>query len=202
MEKRIIAIGREFGSGGREVGTMLAKALDIPFYDKELLKRVAQEGDFHEKFLETHEETAPTIAIASFDRNLMDNFYQPSFSDSIFVEQSNVIRDIAAEGPCVIVGRCADYILRDEPILRVFMYADMPYKISRKHAVAPEKADYTDEEMEKYIRKVEKARRKYYEHYTGQKWGLADNYDLCINTSKIGSEGALKVILDYLENYK
>jgi len=202
MEKKIICIGREFGSGGREVGTMLAKALDIPFYDKELLKRVAEEGDFHEKFLETHEETAPTIAIASFDRNMMDSFYQPSFSDSIFVGQSNVIREIAKEGPCVIVGRCSDYILREENIVSVFMYADMKYKISRKFAVAPEKADYSDEEMEKYIRKVEKARRKYYEHYTGQRWGQASNYDLCINTGKIGSEGALKTILAYLESTK
>ena len=202
MEKRIIAIGREFGSGGREVGKLLAAELGIPFYDKELLKRVAEVGDFHEKFLETHEETAPTIAISSFDRNMMDSFYQPSFSDSIFVEQANVIRDIADEGPCVIVGRCADYILRDRNILTVFMHADMAYKISRKHAVAPEKADYTDEEMEKYIKKVEKARRKYYEHYTGQKWGQADHYDLCLNTGKLGTEGALKVIMAYLESYK
>ena len=180
---KIITIGREFGSGGHEIGMKLAEMLNIPFYDKELLKKVSDMGGLHESFLETHEEKAPQLLSASF-------------------EQSKVIKQIASEGPCVIVGRCSDYVLRDSNVFTVFVCASMEHKISRKYAVAPEKADYTDAQMEKYIKSIEKQRRKYYEHYTCRKWGDVSNYDLCINTDHIDVEGAAKVIITALENYK
>ncbi|MBQ4371938.1 MAG: cytidylate kinase-like family protein [Firmicutes bacterium] len=202
MKKCIITIGREFGSGGREIGLRLAETLGIPFYDKEILKRVSEKGDLHETFLEQNEERAPQMLVSSFERFMVDTYYQPTLSDTIFVEQSKVIREIADEGPCVIVGRCADYILDDRDVLRLFICAGMEYKISRKHSVAPEKDDYTDAQMEKYIKDLEKQRRKYYEHYTGRKWGDVNNYDLCIRTDKIGTEGAVKLVLAYLENLK
>ncbi|MBQ1524062.1 MAG: cytidylate kinase-like family protein [Firmicutes bacterium] len=199
---KIITIGREFGSGGHEIGMKLAEMLNIPFYDKELLKKVSDMGGLHESFLETHEEKAPQLLSASFERSLIDTYYQPTLSDTIFLEQSKVIKQIASEGPCVIVGRCSDYVLRDSNVFTVFVCASMEHKISRKYAVAPEKADYTDAQMEKYIKSIEKQRRKYYEHYTCRKWGDVSNYDLCINTDHIDVEGAAKVIITALENYK
>ena len=143
---KIITIGREFGSGGHEIGMKLAEMLNIPFYDKELLKKVSDMGGLHESFLETHEEKAPQLLSASFERSLIDTYYQPTLSDTIFLEQSKVIKQIASEGPCVIVGRCSDYVLRDSNVFTVFVCASMEHKISRKYAVAPEKADYRNRE--------------------------------------------------------
>ena len=164
MNKRVITIGREFGSGGREIGILLAKRLDIPFYDKELLKLASQEGEFDEKFLAANEEKAPDLSAPSLGRMAMTTFYQPSLSDTIFLEQSKIIRGLAAKGPCVIVGRCADYVLREEGSVDIFISASMEYRIKRKRAVVPEKKDDTDEEMEKYIREADKQRMKYNEH--------------------------------------
>ncbi len=152
MNTKIITIGREFGSGGHEIGMKLAEMLGIPFYDKEILKKVAEKGNLHEGFLESHEEKAPQFLATSLERTMIDTYYQPSLSDTIFLEQSKVIKEIAEEGPCVIVGRCADYVLREMDTFNVFVCASMAHKISRKHAVAPEKADYTDAQMEKYIK--------------------------------------------------
>ncbi len=195
---KVITIGREYGSGGREVGVKLAERLGLPFYDKELLKLVAEKGDLHEDFLAANEEKAPQFLAPSFGRTMLETFYQPSFSDTIFVEQSRVIRSVAEQGPCVIVGRCADYILRDSAF-RVYIYAGDDFKIAHKHLVAPEKADYSNEEMLKYIKNVEKQRARYYEHYTGYKKGMAINYDLCIRTDLVGIDGAVSLIAEVWE---
>jgi len=203
MNKRVITIAREFGSGGREIGLKLSEALDIPFYDKNLLKAVAEAGGMHEDFIAENEERSPLVAAPLFGRNMLATYYQPSFSDTIFIEQAKLIKSLAEKGPCVIVGRCADYILRDDPdVIKVFISASMEFKISRKHLVAPEKENFSDEEMEKYIKDVSKQRVRYYEHYTGMKKGMAPNFDLCIRTDKVGTDGAVKLILDYLENLK
>lgn len=203
MNKRVITIAREFGSGGREIGLKLSEALAIPFYDKNLLKEVAEAGGMHEEFLAENEERSPVIAAPLFGRNMLATYYQPSFSDTIFIEQAKLIKSIAGKGPCVIVGRCADYILRGNPdVIKVFVSASMEFKISRKHLVAPEKADYTDAEMEKYIKEVARQRIRYYEHYTGMKKGIASNFDLCIRTDKVGTDGAVNMILAFLENLK
>lgn len=202
MNKRVITIGREFGSGGREIGIKLSKRLSIPFYDKELLKLTSEEGRFDEKFLAANEEKAPILASPSLGRIALSSFYQPSLSDTIFLEQSKIIKEIAQRGPCVIVGRCADYVLKDEGSLDVFICAGMPYKIKRKRLVAPEKQAFSDEEMEKYIRDVDKQRTKYYEHYTGRHWGHVGNYHLCLFVDHIGSDGAVETIITYLENWK
>lgn len=202
MNRKVITIGREFGSGGREIGIQLAKRLDIPFYDKELLKLASREGDFDEKFLAANEEKAPDLSTPSLGRMAMTAFYQPSLSDTIFIEQSKIIRVLAAKGPCVIVGRCADYVLREEGSADIFISAGMAYRIKRKRAVAPEKSAYTDEEMEKYIREADKQRMKYYEHYTGRRWGRVENYHLCLFADNVGVQGAVETILTYLEHWK
>ena len=190
---RVITIAREYGSGGREVGVRLSERLSLPFYDKELLKLVAEKGDLHEEFLEANEERPPQFLAPSFGRTMLETFYQPSFSDTIFFFHSRIIKSISENGPCIIVGRCADYILK-ERALKVYVYADMAFKIAHKHLVAPEKEGYSDEEMVKYIKSVEKERAKYYEHYTGYKKGMASNYDLCIRTDLVGIDGAVDLI--------
>lgn len=202
MENRVITIGREFGSGGREIGIKLAERLNIPFYDKELLKLASSEGNFAEEYLAANEEKAPAFNAPYFGRMTLSAFYQPSLSDTIFLEQSKIIRALAAKGPCVIVGRCADYVLKDAGSADIFISASMPYKMQRKRAVAPEKSAYTDEEMEKYIRDADKQRMKYYEHYTGRRWGRVENYHLCLFADRVGVMGAVETIVTYLENWK
>lgn len=201
MNKAVICIAREFGSGGRETGLLLSKELSIPFYDKEILRKVAEREGMDEDFVAKNEEMSPQMPSTFFSHNLLAVYYQPSFSDKIFIEQAKIIKSLAEKGPCVIVGRCGDYVLRDVPgVLKVFISAGMPYKISRKRRVAPENAELSDAEMEKHIRYMEKHRTKYYEYYTGLKKGLATNYDLCIKTDKIGPEGAAEIILSYLKH--
>lgn len=197
--KHVITIAREFGSGGREIGVKLAERLGIPFYDKELLRLASEQGGLNEEFMAANEEKAPVLTAASFGRRTLNSFYQPSLSDTIFLEQSKIIRKLAEQGPCVIVGRAADYVLRDMNSIDVLISASMPYKIARKHSVAPEKADYTDEQMEKYIKDIDKQRRRYYEHYTGRKWGMVGNYHLCLWADSVGSDGAVDCIIHFME---
>ncbi len=192
--KKAITIAREYGSGGREVGVRLSERLGLPFYDKEILKLVAEKSDLHEAILEAHEERPPQFLAPSFGRSMLETFYQPSFSDTIFMEQSKIIKSVAQEGPCIIVGRCADYILKEDAF-RVYIYADMDFRIQHKRLVAPEKDSYTQEEMAKYIRSVERERVRYYEHYTGYRQGMATNYDLCVRTDLCGIDGAVDLII-------
>lgn len=200
---KIVTIGREFGSGGRETGIRLAQKLGIPFYDKELISLAAKEGGLDKNFVEAHEEQAPALLTPNFGRQDFSSFmYQPSYSDTIFFRQCDVLKQIAEKGPCVIVGRCADYVLRSYGTVNIFIYSDMESKILRKRAMAPEKAAYTDEEMAKWIANVNKGRKKYYEHYSGKRWGDVENYDLCVSTTRTGVDGAVATIMMFLENFK
>lgn len=200
MKKRVITIGREFGSGGREIGMKLARRLDIPFYDKELLKLASKEGNLDEQFMANNEEKAPSLSAPSLGRGI-SAFYQPSLSDTIFIEQSKIIRQLAREGPCVIVGRCADYVLKDEGSCDVFISGGMSYRIQRKRSVDPTRAGLSDEEMEKHIRDVDKQRMRYYEYYTGRRWGRVSNYHLCLYVDPVGQEGIVETILEYMEHW-
>lgn len=194
----VITIARDYGSGGRAVGLKLAEELGIPFYDKNILKIVADNGGLHEDFIAAHEEMAPSVLSPLFGRAMIDTFYQPSLSDSIYIEQTKIIKALAKEGPCVIVGRCADYVLGDDAF-KVYITASMEFKIAHKHSVAPEKATFSDESMIKHINEIDKKRDKYYEHYTGYKKGQAENYDLCIKTDRVGGvDNAVKMIMTAL----
>lgn len=197
MNSKVITIGREFGSGGREVGIRLAEELQIPFYDKEIITLAAEAGGIDPNLVAENEEkrgkgTLGRMSFASFS-------YNPTLSDGIFLHQCSVIRSLAEQGPCVIVGRCADFVLKEKGAVNVFLAASIPYKIQRKRAMAAEKADYTDGQMAKYIAAVDNQRRNYYEHYTGQKWGHIENYHLCIHSDLVGVDGAVRTILTYLE---
>lgn len=209
----VITIGRQFGSGGHEVGLRLSKRLGIPFYDKELLTLTAENSRFAESYLTKMDEQKPSLlnmgmtslipgaGVATSREVVMNQFYSLSPTDQVFLEKSKVIQALAQKGPCVIIGRCADYILRDCDTIDFFIHADIEDRISRKLALE-EHSDNDRAKMEKIIRNTDKSRSKYYEYYTHQKWGDADNYDLSVNTSSVGIDGAVEVILKFIEEFR
>lgn len=200
MEKRIITISRQFGSGGHEVGMKLAKRLNIKFYDKELVDLLAKDGKYDVDFIEANEEKCSPPMCPIMPGFAMPVFYQDLPSDLIYKGQSKLIRSLAERGPCVVVGRCADYILRNMNPVDYFIYGSLEERISRKMSMVPEGLDFTREEIKKRVIDVDKKRAKYYEFYADRKWGRMEDYDLCINTDKVGIDGAVETILAYLEH--
>lgn len=201
MENYVITIGREFGSGGREIGIKLAERLGIPFYDKEIITLASEAGGIDPKLIERNEEGAFRMSDKGKGRMQFFSFsYSPDFSDAIYLQQCKVIKDLAKKGPCVIVGRCSDHVLRNEGSINVFIAASMPYKIARKRKVAVEKSEFTDEQMARYINDMNTARANYYNHYTGGKWGNSGTYHLCVHSDLVGVDGAVETILTYLKH--
>lgn len=198
-ESYAITIGRQFCSGGREVGKKLADKLDIKFYDKELLSLAAKESGFTEKVFEKADEK-PTnsflYSVAMGSHHINSMFFQHNdllTNDKLFLTQSNVIKKIAAENPCIIIGRCSDYILRDEKkLLRVFLRADLDFRIERFKKVFP---DEHPKDIGNHILKADKKRASYYSYYTGSEWSSLENYDLIINTSKLGIDNTVDEII-------
>ena len=183
---KIITIGREFGSGGRELGRLIAEKLAYAYYDREIIAEIAKRTSLSEKYIQHITESKPIIP---FPIHTGRTFWAviPDYGQSVQREQHDIIREMASKSDCVIVGRGADYILRDAKPFRVFVYSDMESKIARCRR--NESADYeageslSDKELKKRIEQINKARAEYYEFYTGQKWGDKSNYDLCVNTS-------------------
>lgn len=200
MDKKIIVtIGREFGSGGHEVGKRLANSLGIDFYDHEIISLAVQKTGFHEDYVTTNDEKAPDFATGALFSGI--DFYQPSPYDRIQAEEYKLIKEIAAKGSCVIVGRAADYVLRDTQHLSIFLFAPLEDRVKRKMALlTPEQAcGINAAKMEKIVKQTDKQRRRYYEYYTDQKWGARDSHDLLINTSRSGIDGAVKIIETYIK---
>jgi cytidylate kinase len=203
--KTVITIGRQFGSGGREIGEKLSKAYGISYYDRELLTRAAKESGFCEEILQNHDER-PTN---SFLYNLVIDTYSFGYNSSAFVDmpisqkvflaQFDTIKKVAEEGPCVIVGRCADYALdgRDN-VINLFIYADDDFKIKRVMDIY----DLDENKARDMINKKDKQRQSYYNYYTNRKWGKADTYDLCINSSVLGVDGSVKLIKQFVEDFE
>ena len=201
----IITIGRQFGSAGREIGELIGKELNIPVYDKELLSRAAKESGFCEEMMEVHDER-PT---SSFLYNLVMDTYSfgynaSSFGDmpishKIFLAQFDTIKKIANEGPCVIIGRCADYALSEyDNVLNTFIYGNDDVKIKR----IMEKYELTEAKAKDMIVKKDKQRQSYYNYYSSKKWGRADTYDLCINSSMFGVEGTKNLIIQAVQDFE
>lgn len=198
----IITIGRQFGSAGREIGYLLAEKYGIPLYDKEMLKRAAKESGICEEIFETHDEK-PTN---SFLYSLVMDTYSLGYSSSgysdmpinhkVFLAQFDTIKKIADEGPCILVGRCADYALEEyDNVVNVFIYADLDTRIRRIARIY----DLTDAKAKDLIVKTDKKRASYYNYYTNKDWGNAKSYDFCINSGKLGVEGTAKAIMEYIE---
>ena len=201
----IITIGREFGSGGHEIGEKLAKKLGIQCFDKELLKRAAKESGYCPELLENLDEK-PTN---SFLYNLVMDTYSFGYASSPYVEmpishkvflaQFDTIKKIAAEGPCVIVGRCADYALADfTNCIHIFIYGDIEDRIARIMRLY-----HLDREKAKeMIIKKDKQRANYYNYYSSKKWGKADTYHLCINSSVLGIDGSVELLTQFIQDYE
>lgn len=196
----IITIARQYGSGGHDIGKKLAEELKIPFYDKELLERAAKDSGFCQEIFENYDEK-PTN---SFLYSLVMDTYSMGYSTAAFAEmplnhkiflaQFNAIKDIAKEGPCVIVGRCADYALADFPnVVNVYLYADLQSRIAR----IARRHDVTDAKAKDLIQKTDKSRASYYNYYTNKKWGEATGYDLCLNTGTLGIDGTIHMIREF-----
>ena len=200
MEKKIITISREFGSGGRTIGRKVAEELGIPFYDKELVDQIAMESGFAPKFVEEHGEHSPSGSLFSYAfspqgvHGIMNGL---STADFLWNIQCNVILQLAEKGPCVIVGRNADYILKDrEDALHVYVFADTPYRAERIVRL------YGDSEKtpEQRLAEKDKRRRVNYQHYTGRTWGQAQNYDICLDTGVLGIEQCTDIVVDIVRN--
>ena len=198
-KKIIITIARQYGSAGREIGEKVAAALGFPVYDKELIKEAASKGDLNEEVLKNADEQAAnsllyTLAMGSNILGTTMNFgYKMPINDKLFILQSEVIKEYAAKGSCVIIGRCADYVLRDTPgLLRLFIYGDIDHRQARIKERHPE---IKSSQIIDVINKTDKRRASYYNFYTGNKWGKYDNYDIAINSSTLNVDGAVDVIV-------
>jgi cytidylate kinase len=203
----IITIGRQFGSGGREIGIKVAEYFGINFYDKELLTRAAKESGFAQEMIQDHDERPTT----SFLYNLVMDTYSFGYNSSSFVDmpishkiflaQFDTIKKIADEGPCVIVGRCADYALADyKNVVNVFIHADEEDKIERVMSRYPD-ITTRDKALEMILKK-DKQRQSYYNYYSSKKWGRSDTYDLTINSSCLGVDGTVKLITQFVEDFE
>ena len=197
----IITIGRQYGSGGHDIGKQLAEELNVPFYDKALLERAAKDSGLCQEIFENHDEKPTNSFLYSLVMDTYSLGYTTSsFSEmplnhKIFLAQFDAIKNIAKEGPCVIVGRCADYALADFPnVVNVFLHADMQdrvVRIARRH-------DLTDAKAKDLIVKTDKRRASYYNYYTSKKWGDAAGYDLSLNTATLGIDGTIHMIREFM----
>lgn len=201
----IITIGREFGSGGREIGEKLAEKYQIKCYDKELLKRAAKESGLCHEIFENHDER-PT---SSFLYNLVMDTYSFGYNSSAFVDmpishkvflaQFDAIKKIAEEGACVIVGRCADYALNDlENCIHLFIHSDLENRIKR----ISEKYDLTPQKAKEMIIKKDKQRANYYNYYSSKQWGQVDSYHLSVDSGLLGIDGTVNLIMQFVDDFE
>ena len=196
MEKKIITISREFGSGGRTIGHMVAEKLGIPFYDKELVEHIALESGFAPTYIEEHGEHSPGKSVFSYafaHQSVPGVMTGLSAADFLWNVQCSVILQLAEKGPCVIVGRNADYILKDrEDCLHTFIRADKEFRADRIVRLYGE----SEKSPNARLNEKDKRRKVNYHHYTGRTWGASSNYDICLNSSKLGIEKCADIIIE------
>ena len=184
---RIITIGREFGSGGREVGRRLEEELGVAYYDQEIVKELLKRTKLTEEYVRNVEERNPLPLLPITTARTFGLKVTPKVEPalSVYNQESDIIMEMAKKSDCIIVGRCADHILRDMRPFRLFIYADMEARIARCRAKGEDAARMSDEELRQRILSIDKKRARYYQFYTDQVWGDKINYDLCINTSAV-----------------
>ncbi len=202
---KIITISRQYASGGREIGQILANNWGIPFYDNELITRAAKESGYAREAFEKAESRATNSLLYSIARGvptvggLSGTFTNLSLDDQIYIAQADVIKKVAAEGPCVIVGRCADYVLKDtENVVSVFVWADMPFRVERAQRIDHMLPD----RIEENILKMDKRRANYFNFHTGEKWGRTENYSLCLNSGRVGIDNSVQIIKQFVESIR
>lgn len=205
MMETIVTIGRQFGSNGHEIGRELAEHYGIAYYDKALLTRAAKESGYCEEMIKSNDER-PTNSFLynlvmdtySFGYNA-SSFVDMPISQKVFLAQFDTIKKIANEGPCVIVGRCADYALADHPnCVHVFISADEDFKLKN----IMESHQLTAAKAKDMMIKKDKQRQSYYNYYSSKKWGRADSYDLTLNSAKLGVKGSVELLIRYIEEFE
>ncbi len=200
MSKYIITISRQYGSGGRFIGKLLAEKLGVPLYDNELITLAAKKSGYSETIFENAEKTATHSLLYSLSMfGSTAGVYGLPLSDKVFIVQSEIIKKVAAEGPCVIIGRCADYVLKDEKnVVDVFIHSDIENRVAR----AVKYYGLEEEKAKDVIIKTDKRRASYYNYYSGQRWGEADNYEISLNSDRVGLEKCVDVLYHYIESIK
>ena len=203
--KKAITIGREFGSGGREIGRRIAEKLQFSYYDREIVTEIAKRTKLSEEYVERITEDRPYMpypihagmsfhtayyAYTEFDRSL-----------AVFAEQHNIIKELAEKSDCIIVGRCADYVLKEKAPFRIFVFADTESKLKRCRERSPEDENLSDSKMKRNIRSIDRGRARYYNYFSQQKWGASENYDLLINTSGKDIRQISDAVANYLKSY-
>ena len=198
----IITIGRQLGSGGRDIGIRLAEELGIPFYDKEMLDRAAQESGICQELFETHDEKSTSsflysLVMDTYSMGFASNTYnEMPLNHKVFLAQFDAIKKIADEGPCVLVGRCADYALEEySNVMSIFVRADLDARVKR----IARTQDLSESKAKDVIHKTDKKRASYYNYYTNKKWGDAESYDFCLSSSVLGIEGTVEAIKKLVE---
>lgn len=198
MKNFVITIGRQFGCGAREIGTKLAERLGVAYYDKEIIKRAAQDSGFDEKLFHFYDEK-PT---SSFLFNVSADGYIPIGSDAMSLEdkiiqyQFDTIKKVASEGSCIIVGRCAEYVLRDNAnVLSVFLHGDYDYRVNRIVNLY----GISEKDAAKEIKSMDKKRAKFHNFYSDSRWGDADTYDLAVDVSRLGIDETVELITTLVE---
>ncbi|MCQ2478898.1 MAG: cytidylate kinase-like family protein [Clostridia bacterium] len=182
---RVITVGRQFGSGGRELGRRLAEELSIEYYDKEIVTEISKHTSLSEDYVRQvidHKPHNLYPITVGHSLTYIDDYAIRRFQ-SVFAAQDEIIKELAGKSDCVIVGRCADYILQDIKPYRIFVHADLDSRVNRCLAKQKEDEHLNAKQMRKKILNIDKNRAKYYEYYTGNKWGVKENYDLCVNTT-------------------
>lgn len=203
MGNKIITITRQYGSGGHDIGKSLAENLGIPFYDKELISLIAKQSGVAPEVFEHADEKAAnsllyslSVGLYNYGNGFSNSMGDLPINDKLYILQHRIIKEKAENEYFVIVGRCADYILKDNPdVVKVFIYADLESRIKR----AVERQDIEPARAKQAVVKADKNRANYYSFYSGQKWGQVDNYDLCINSTNLSTDQAVRLITNYLE---
>lgn len=199
---KIITISRQYGSGGREIGKKLSEAFGIPFYDNELIIRAAKESGYSERIFENAEDKATNSLLYSIAMgiNTFSNqdmgFTNLSLDDRVYLVQANVIKKIAEEGPCVIVGRCADYVLKDrKDVVHLFIHADLDYRVERATTLY----NFPKEKAAENILKIDKRRENYYNYHSNKKWGRVENYHISIQSDYMGIHNSVSCLKNFIE---
>lgn len=204
MANTVITIARGFGSGGRTIGKLLAAKIDCDYYDNDLIKLASEESGINIELFGKADEKVKSGLFKRYNRSYGEYVLSPDSAefvsdDNLFNYQAKIIRDLAAKKDCIIIGRCGDYILRNNPdVIRIFVYSDEETSVKRVvdlYGIKPEEAKKT-------IEKIDKSRAAYYKYYTDKNWYDVANYDLCINTSNISFETAVDIIMDYIKTVK
>ncbi len=197
---KIITISRQYGSGGREIGSRVAKELGIPFYDNALIQLAAEESGFSAEHFRDYDKYANNSFLYSLVRGFQYHQHTTgmwSLEDTIYMTQAKVIREIAEKGPCIIIGRCADYVLSDNPnLIKIFVYGDFNARVKR----AIELGEVTPDKAEEEVRNKDKRRQNYYNYHADTRWGEASNYNLCIDSSFCGIEKAASLVCDFIKS--